>query len=210
MSWRYRYPLGGAIALVFLLLAGCVARSTPEVHYFSLLGIEQLEQAQPLARLPEIRLGIGPVTVSDSLRRTQIATRLRGNQYVFDEYNRWAGGLGEDLATVVGNNLGLLLGTSSVDFYPWMRHFLPTHRILLNIQRFDGDLAGEAVLEVRWSVVSPDGRQTLAEHRSSLRRPLTAPGYPELVRAESELVADLCRRIAEEVSRLAGGEGSRS
>jgi len=201
MSWRKRFSLGPAIALG-LLLAGCVSRNAPEVHYFSLLGIEQLEQVEPVARLPEVRLGIGPVTVADSLRRTQIATRLQGNRYVFDEYNRWAGELDQDLATIIGNNLGQLLGTGSIDIYPWMHHFLPTHRILLNIWRLDGDLAGEAVLEARWTVVGPDGRQTLAEDRASFRRPLAGHGYPELVRAESELVADLCRQIAGAVRRL--------
>ena len=91
-----------------LLLAGCIGRKSPEVSYYSLLTIEQLGEVIAISSHPELSLGIGPVTIPDSLKRSQVATRQHGNQYAFDEFNRWAGVLERDLTMVLGDNLGVL------------------------------------------------------------------------------------------------------
>lgn len=188
----------GMISLVMLLMnAGCTLRSTVETNYFSLLSLEQLGSSVRLADAPQYKIGIGPVTLTENLNRSQIVTRSKGNQFSFDEYNRWAGTLDKDLATIVGNNLLFLLGAASVDYYPWRQYFRPTHRVVIGVERLDGELGGEAVLEARWSVVSPDGKKTLIEKRSVYRRTMAGAGYPDLVMEESLLVGDLCREIAQ-------------
>ncbi|SHO47002.1 PqiC family protein [Desulfopila aestuarii] len=191
-------PLLLAIPLLMLLTSsGCSLRSTPAINYFSLLSLEQLGSTVKLADSSELKIGIGPVTLAEALSRSQIATRMKGNQFAFDEYNRWAGPLEENLATTIGNNLVFLLGAGGVDYYPWRQYFRPTHRIVIAVERLDGELGAEAVLEVRWSVVSPDGKKTLKEKRSVYRRTMAGSGYPDLVMEESLLVGDLCREIAQ-------------
>lgn len=197
--------LTGTLVVAVMALSGCMTRNAPQVQYFSLLTIEQLGSSQQVVSRPDLRLGIGPVTVVDSLKQRQIVTRKQGNQYDFDEFNRWAGELEKDLEVVTGNNLGFLLGTGSVDYFPWLSHFVPTQRIILDVQRLDGDLAGEAVLEARWSVVAPDGRTTLAANRSVYRRPLNDAGYAALVETESLLLADLSLEIARAVAAAVAG-----
>lgn len=197
--------LGAMLLLTLFLQVGCVTRSAPKVNYFSLLRMDQLGEKRRPAAQPEMRLGIGPVTIPDYLQRSQIVTRKHGNQFEFDEYNRWAGVLEHDLAAAIGDNLGILLGVNAVGYYPWQRNFEPTYRITVSVERLDGDLAGEAVLEARWSVTTADNKELPAENRSRQHRPVKEGGYAALIIAESELVADLSRDIAGHIERAPKG-----
>ncbi len=185
-----------------LLVTGCLGRKSPDVTYYSLLTMEQLGEVQALASHPEINLGIGPITIPDSLKRSQVATRQHGNQYAFNEFHRWAGVLEKDFTTVLGDNLGVLLGVEKIGFFPWMHHFAPTYRVVIDIQRLDGSLDGEAVLGARWAVADADGKELLTGGKSVFRQPLEEAGYAELVKAESQLVAELSEKIAGEIDKL--------
>ena len=197
--------LSGFLLLsTFLVLSGCVGRSAPQVNYFSLLTIEQLGDSKAIATYPEVKLGINPVTIPESLKRSQIATRQHGNQFEFSEFNRWAGVLERDLAAVVGHNLGVLLGIEKVDFFPWMRHFSPNYRVEIDVQRLDGALGGEAVLNARWAIADATGKDFLAGGRDVFRRPLESSSYDALVKAESLLIAELSKKVAGELDRLIG------
>ena len=186
-----------------LVLTSCIGRKSPEVSYYSLLTMEQLGKVQAVSAYPEVRLGVGPVTIPDSLKRSQIATRQHGNQYEFDEFNRWAGVLESDITSVLGDNLGALLGVEKIGFFPWMHHFKPTYRVMIDIQRFDGDLSGEVVLGVRWAVADGDGKEFLAGGKSVQRQTLNDASYASLVRAMSLALADLSKELALEIKTLA-------
>jgi len=189
-----RWTLG--LALV-LLLAGCLSRQSPEVKYYGLLDMEQLASGSAAsANHAEVKLGIGPISIPDSLKRSQILTREQGHLYRYDEFNRWAGLLESNVAMTLGDNLGLLLGIDKVVFYPWSPTFQPSYRVIVDIVRFDGDLAGEAVLSARWAVTDGKGTEALAWRKSTYRQALTAADYATLVRAESELLAALSAEIA--------------
>jgi uncharacterized lipoprotein YmbA len=185
-----------------LLLTGCIGHKSPEVAYYSLLSMEQLGEVQAIASHPELKLGIGPVTIPDSLRRSQVATRQHGNQYEFDEFNRWAGVLEKDVTEVMGDNLGILLGVEKIGFFPWLHYFSPNYRVVIDIQRFDGSLGGEAVLSVRWAIADGKGKELLKGGKIVLRQSLEESTYAALVKAESQLVAELSKEIAEEIVAL--------
>jgi uncharacterized lipoprotein YmbA len=188
-----------------LLVTGCIGRKSPEVTYYSLLTMEQLGEVQAIASHPEVRLGIGPITIPDSLKRSQVATRQHGNQYEFDEFNRWAGVLEKDITAVVGDNLGVLLGVEKIGFFPWMHYFTPSYRVVIDFQRLDGSLDGEAVLGARWAIADAEGKEFLVGDKIVLRQPLQDPSYAALVKAESLLVAELSKKIADEINGLLKG-----
>jgi uncharacterized lipoprotein YmbA len=203
MSQHVARLLSGCLLLsTILVLSGCVGRSAPQVSYFSLLTIEQLGDLKVIAVHPKVKLGINPVTIPESLKQSQIVTRQHGNQFEFSEFNRWAGVLERDLAAVVGDNLGALLGIEKVDYFPWMRHFTPNYRVEIDIQRLDGSLGGEAMLNARWAVADATGKELLVGNRSVFRQPLQGSGFAALVKAESLLVAELSKTLAEEIDRL--------
>ncbi|MGD9342585.1 MAG: ABC-type transport auxiliary lipoprotein family protein [Desulfuromonadales bacterium] len=190
------------VLVAVLLLAGCLSRSAPKVTYYSLMTMEQLGGTEALASLPEAKLGIGPVTIPDSLKRSQIATRQQGNRYTFAEFNRWAGVLEKDISSVLGDNLGQLLGIEKVGFFPWLHHFKPTYRVVVDVIRFDGSLEGEAVLSARWAIADADGKDYLAGKKSDYSQPLADASYAALIKAESQLLAALSKEIAAEIVAL--------
>ena len=204
IEYKVRKNVKWCLFLVaFLLVTGCISRSAPTVNYYSLLTIEQLGDAEAIAALPEVRLGVGPVTIPDSLKRSQIATRQHGNQYQFAEFHRWAGVLEKDIAAVLGDNLGQLLGIEKVGFFPWLHHFKPTYRVMVDIIRFDGAIDGEAVLSARWAVADDEGKDYLAGKKSEYRQPLEDASYAALIKAESQLLMALSKEIASEIAALA-------
>ena len=193
---------GVLLFIVVLLLSGCLGRSSPKVTYYSLLNMEQLGEVQSVASLPDVKLGIGPITIPDSLKRSQVATRQHGNQYEFSEFNRWAGVLEKDITSVLGDNLGQLLGVEKIGFFPWMHHFKPTYRVIVDVLRLDGAIDGEAVFSVRWAISDADGKDFLAGKKSVYRQPLEDASYAALIKAESQLVAELSKEIAGELAVL--------
>ena len=190
------------ILIAVLLIAGCLGRSSPKVTYFSLLTMEQMGETEAVASLPEVKLGVGPVVIPDSLKRSQIATRQYGNQHEFAEFNRWAGVLEKDITSVLGDNLGQLLGIEKVGFFPWLYHFKPTYRVMVDVIRFDGSIDGEAFLSARWAVSDAEGKDFLAGKKSDYRQPLEDASYAALIKAESQLLAALSKEIAAEIVAL--------
>ena len=59
------------------------------------------------------------------------------------------------------HGLGHLLGIEKVGFFPWMHHFQPTYRVIIDVVRFDGSLDGEVVLSARWAIADADGKDYL-------------------------------------------------
>lgn len=194
MIWRF-------VSLFTLLwvLSGCLGRSAPQVTYYSLLTMEQLGETGILATLSGVSLGIGPVTIPDSLKRAQVATRDAGNQYAFDEFNRWAGVLERDIATVLGENLGHLLGITQIADFPWLSYFNPTYRVVIDIQRLDGSLDGDAVLRARWTIADAEGKELLAAKKIVAKKPLAEASYAALIEAESQLLGTMSKEIAAEI-----------
>lgn len=190
------------ILTAVLLIAGCIGRSSPKVTYFSLLTMEQLGEAEVVASFPEVELGVGPVVIPDSLKRSQIATRQHGNQYEFAEFNRWAGVLEKDITAVLGDNLGHLLGIEKVGFFPWLHHFKPTYRVMVDVIRLDGSIDDEAVLSARWVISNSGGKELLVGKKSDYRQSLEDASYAALIKAESQLLATLSKEIANEIVAL--------
>ena len=186
------------------VFAGCIGKNSPEVTYFSLLSMEQMGETIVAPSGSDLRIGIGPISIPDALKRTQLVIRDAQNIYRFDEFNRWAGILEKDIEYVLGDNLGDLLGADKIAFFPWMHYFTPTYRVIIDIIQFDGELAGEAILSARWAIADADGKVNLAGGKSVYRQPVEGGDYMGLVKAESQLLAELSRELAKAIKKLSG------
>jgi hypothetical protein len=135
-----------------------------------------------------------------------LAVRDNKNVYHFDDYQRWVGSLEKDIASVLGDNLGELLGTDQVALFPWLFHFKPTNRLIIEINQFDGELSGDAVLIARWAITDQEGTTSLVSGRSIYRQPVEGGDYAGLVRAESLLLADFSREMARAILSAPPGQ----
>ena len=84
-----------------------------------------------------------------------------------------------------------------------MNYFTPTYRIAIDIMRLDGALEGEAVLSARWAIAGTDGKEMLASGKNNYRQALGEASYAALVKAESQMIAELSKVIAKELASLA-------
>jgi hypothetical protein len=181
--------------LLLFLLAGC-GKPSPPVTYYNLVPKEPAAISTPTPSV-SLAVGVGPVSFPESLERAQIAVRIDEQRLKFDEFHRWSGSLGEDFAKVFLEDLAACLpGTSRLAIYPWGQFFQPTHRVKIDVRRFDGTPGGEAVLEARWTVSDGDGKILLGSRKSVIRTPAAGNGFSNLVTAQSESVAELAREIA--------------
>lgn len=187
--------------LLCLSLSGCLSRSLPQTTYFSLMTIEQLEMAKPLATLRDTSIGIGPVAIPDSLKHAQIVTRSQGNRYRFSEINRWVGPLEKDIAAVVSHNIGYLLASDKIAAFPWPNYFQPNFRVVIDIEQLDGELGGPAELKARWFFVDETGEKLMETGQVAYRMISSDSSHAALVEAQSRLVAMLSRDIAAVIMR---------
>jgi hypothetical protein len=205
MRDRFFQIISLLVLFIAVLLAGCGGSPTPLEFYTlnSLNGIPQ--QANPADAAQNIAIGIGPVKIPKILDRPQIVTRTGPNTIKVDEFHRWAGPLGTEIAQVLAENISLLLATDQVAVYPWDVDFKPDYRIALDIRYFEGQLGENVFLDVVWRVSGRESQKILATIASVINEPLSVPDYETLVAAKSQALAQLSREIAQEIRKLQAG-----
>lgn len=155
--------------LIVVLLGGC-ASTSPPIAYYSLSG------SQPAPVKPDQRhfaVQIGPVTLPDLLKRSQIVLGAPEQPYRLSDQHRWAGELDREFARALGEQVAAQLGTEQIALFPADGHLQLTDQVLLDILSLEGSLGKEAVLIVRWTVVDPATKAARLTRRSSC---ITVPG----------------------------------
>lgn len=176
-----------------MMLTACGGR-TPPAKFYTLQPVEQSSTGKTLPL--DVTLAVGPVAIPAALDRAEIVTRDAGNEVNFSEYHRWAGPLEEDIASVIAQNIATQLETERVT--PFTREnifFQPTHRVVININRYDSQLAQEFLIDATWSIKDLKSRKLLLVRNSTIREPLASAEYEELVAAQSKVLAALSQEI---------------
>jgi uncharacterized lipoprotein YmbA len=176
-----------------MMLTACGGR-TPPAKFYTLQPVEQSSTGKSLPL--NVALVVGPVAIPAALDRMEIVTRHAENEVSFSEYHRWAGPLEQNIAAVIAQNVGTLLDTERVTPFTHENIFQPTHRVVININRYDSQLAKEFLLSATWSIKDLNGKQLLLIRNSITREPLASAGYEELVAAQSKALAALSQEIA--------------
>ena len=177
-----------------MMLTACGGR-TPPAKFYTLQPVEQSSTGKSLPL--DVALAVGPVAIPAALDRAEIVTRDAGNAISFSQYHRWAGPLEEDIASVMAQNIATQLETERVT--PFTREnifFQPTHRVVININRYDSQLAQEFLIDATWSIKDLKSRKLLLVRNSTIREALASAEYEELVAAQSKVLAALSQEIA--------------
>jgi hypothetical protein len=178
-----------------MMLTAC--GRTPPAEFYSL---QPVELSSPVGSMPlNVALAVGPVAVPADIDRTEIVTRDAGNQVSFSQYHRWAGPLQQSIASVLAQNIGTLLKTDRVTPFTRENIFQPTHRIVININRFDSQLSKEFLLDATWSIKELKGSKLLLVRNSIIRESLTSSTYEDLVAVQSKALAALSEEMARAV-----------
>ena len=176
-----------------MMLTACGGR-TPPAKFYTLQPVEQSSTGKSLPL--DVALAVGPVAIPAALDRAEIVTRDAGNAISFSQYHRWAGPLEEDIASVIAQNIATQLETERVT--PFTREnifFQPTHRVVININRYDSQLSHEFLIDATWSIKDLKSRKLLLVRNSTIREALASAEYEELVAAQSKVLAALSQEI---------------
>ena len=175
-----------------LMLAAC--GRTPPAKFYTL---QPVQQSSPGQLLPaDVAIAVGPVAIPAAHDRQEIVTRGAKNEVSISKFHRWAGPLQKNIAAVLSQNIGALLGTERITPFTRENIFRPTHRVVININRYDSQFSKEFLLETTWSIKDIQRNQTLLVQGSIVRKPLASSTYEDLIAAQSQALAVLSEEIA--------------
>lgn len=183
------------LPLLVVLLAGC-AGTSPTPRFYLLESVPTVPPA-PLTQLPDLALGVGPLTLPDLLDRPQMLTHGGPHQVDVAEFHRWAGDLGANLSRVLAERLGARLGTERLSLYPWPAQRRLDYQVRAELWRFDGRPGGEAVLWGQWSLLDGAGERELRTQGVRLRESVNGGEFVDLAAALSRLSERLGDQIAQ-------------
>jgi uncharacterized lipoprotein YmbA len=178
-------------ALLATILTGCAAPPAPVV-YHSLLGADTGAAAAARADGPAVV--VGPVSVPDLLHNTRLATGSDG-RYQLAEQHRWAGAVDREIGRALAERLAADLATERVSLFPQAPATKTAWRVQVEVLALDGLPGQWARLEVRWTLLDPDGTGPRTR-RGDYREPLTEPGLAAWVAGQRTNLARLGADIA--------------
>ena len=182
--------------ILVALAAGCA--SSPSRFYTLSATVA------PVTATSKVSVAVGPVTVPAAVDQPQIVVSTGANQVMFDEFNRWASPLQDNIARVVAENLVAALGTPRVTLFPQTLNSDADFRVVIEVRNFDSTPGKSAALDAVWTVRrTKDGKSETG--RTSVREPVQEASYEALAAAHSRAVARMSQDIADTVKRLQEG-----
>jgi len=182
-----------------LIMNGC-ATSQP-ARFYTLNGISKPDSAPSVAAGKAEIIGVGPISIPDSLDRPQIVTLSGENEVRIAEFDRWSSGSYRDeIARVLTENLStLLLPSQRVVSYAWGRRISLNSQITVDIIRLDGVLGKTLILKANWAILAENGTKTIMVRRSDISEPVNGGDYASFAAAMSRALGTLSREIASAV-----------
>jgi len=175
-------------------VAGCGATAPSR---FYTLGPAAVADAPPAERLVVV---VAPVSIPAAVDRPQFVVQIAPHQVEIDEYHRWAAPLADAIAGTIAADLTVLLGVPNVATAPLVG-LTPTHRVTVDVQRFESVPGKEALVEAVWSVRKDRGGATTSG-RTVAREATADPGFEALAAAHSHALAKVSADIAAGIRSL--------
>jgi uncharacterized lipoprotein YmbA len=195
---RKRFSSGLATCFLALSLAGCGA-SAPVRYY----GLVPVETESRYAMTEQFAMSVGPVRVAEYLNRYQIVTRTEDVTMKLGDYDRWTEPLTKAFQRTLTDNLATLLGSDRVLDFPAQNALDSGYLLPAQVTRFDTDSAGDAILEVQWTLRSIGNETILPARRSRYTSRVANPDdYASIVAALSELIGAFSRDIASALAEM--------
>lgn len=145
---------------------------------------------------PAVRRAIlvGPVSVPGSVDRPELVVQVAPNRVAIDQFNRWAGPLGDSVARVVASNLVTLLADPDVVSGP-VAGFRPDYRVSIDVQRFEARVGEAVTFDAVW-LVTPNGKAPARSGRTTTSESIAGEDYASIAGAYSRALATMSGEIA--------------
>lgn len=197
---RLKKPIMRIVApllLAAVALSGC-AGSAPSRFY-------QVTSPEPpgsatLGLPAQGVVGLETVRIADYADRQELVLRGAGGNLQVLEFDRWGGALPGMITSALARRISARLPGTPVTELPAARRLPLSHVVEVELDRFDAEAAGDAVLEARWRVFGREGDEVRRFGRTVTRQPVTTPGEPgavvvALTAAVDQLAADIATAV---------------
>ncbi len=197
--WSQMIHSKALMALVVTgLLAGCI--NTPLPDYYVLT--PENGKVNLRGKIPGIAVGIGPITIPETLNRSNIVTPRDSNQLVVAEYHRWSEPLRDNISRILITNLAARTGLDKLYAYPWLGNNVD-YQLRVDVLQMTGTLKDSVYLQVRWQVLTGTKpakiiRTRIRDYRESVEN----NSYSSMVAAYSRTYATLSDDISTELAEI--------
>lgn len=190
----------GSLAGVLLLMAGgCTSPATPSHHALSPLAA--LSPAAPI-RQPLI-LSMEPVTLPELIDQRHVVIRMADGRLQLSPSHCWAGSLRDDIAHVLAENLGILLGGAVTVLPPADTALIePDVRLALAITRLEARAGKGVELVASWGLRETNTGNVQVSPPYRLCEPVAEDSVEAIVAAHNRLLAALSRDMAQALRQL--------
>ena len=177
-----------AVLLLVLALAGC--GPSPPTHFYTLGPVPAPPTVH--AAPTSIQLEIGHVELPATLDRNSMVTGGAGDQLVVSDQNEWAAPLDELMRRALTADLQERLPGGSV-LAPGDPTRPGTRFLMVHVQRFMANDAGEVTLEADWNL--QQGGSPGPVRHESIRTRVEGRGGDAVAEAMSRALGELANRI---------------
>lgn len=186
--------------LMLLFLPACsFFGEQPPTQFFVLSATDENGAIAPVEATGEVAVGVAPVEFPEYLNRREVVTRSSGNELVINRFYQWASPLRGDFERVLAADLGAMIPTRRVTVLPFRRAFPLDFEVRMSVDRFERMADGTVELDARWTVLEQVGERPINIEDARIRIPNVANDYPAVVAAMSEAIAQLSRRVADDI-----------
>jgi uncharacterized lipoprotein YmbA len=187
-----------AVAICF---AGCATSPTARFYTLTPIPPQEVKGASCTAVSP-VSISIAPVEIPDYLDRPQIVTRDGRNELRLAEFDRWAGSLSNNIAAVLAENLGLLMGTERVFVYPRMSVEKADYWLALRLLRLECAPGDQVLIKAQWTLLAGPERKDVATRVTTFSERLNDREYRTMAAAISSALGEVSREIARVIIEL--------
>jgi uncharacterized lipoprotein YmbA len=189
-----------------LLLGGCISLPnspiSPTPRFYMLSAKDETLVNKIINITPGVIIGVGPVKIPEYLDRPQMVTKDKEGILKFDEFNRWGQSLDLGLASLIREDLTVMLPGAKMTLYPWNPLVSVKYQVVLEVVQMDNELDKDMLFVVQWTVIDVQNSKTVMIKRSEFHQPIIPQNYPGLVKTLSSACASLSGQIAEALASL--------
>lgn len=188
-----------AFTLSILAMALAGACSTPQDHFYTLIGDPP---AQPAAGSGGgLTVQIAGITLPEAVDRPELVVRKGPNSVAVHDARRWAESLKSAIPRVVANDMGPLLDGAAVTTAEDNVGQHAKYQVRLDITRFDTSLGGTEAIDAAW-IIHPTGGKPDLTGKASLRVAARGADFDDAVAAHAQALAQLTGEIANQIRGL--------
>lgn len=181
------------LLLKLIVLSLCACASSPNIHRYT------LHSALPPSNVTSFPLtgglGVGPIELPESWRRSEVVVWGNDNQIIVDGHHLWAGDPKLAFSRVLASNLSQQLQLDDVWAHPWDTRAKPKTQILLVVESWGGQLGERVEFKVKWRLTGNYGVDILATERRTFAVTTKDKTYQSYVLAINQLVTELAAAL---------------